>query len=38
VATATEGETAVIDEEGVPHSNQMLVDLAALDLRTYISS
>jgi transposase len=40
VATATDGETAVIDEVVADkgyHSNQVLVDLAALDLRTYIA-
>lgn len=39
-AVATEGETAVIDEVVADkgyHSNQVLVDLAALDLRTYIA-
>jgi transposase len=40
VAAVTEGETAVIDElvaDKGYHSNQVLVDLAALDLRTYIA-
>ena len=40
VAAVTEGETAVIDEVVADkgyHSNQTLVDLAALDLRTYIA-
>ena len=40
VAAATDGDTAVIDEVVADkgyHSNQVLVDLAALDLRTYIS-
>lgn len=40
VAAATDGETAVIDEivaDKGYHSNQVLVDLAALDLRTYIA-
>lgn len=40
VATVTDGETAVIDEVVTDkgyHSNQVLVDLAALDLRTYIA-
>ena len=40
VAAATAGETAVIDEvvgDKGYHSNQVLVDLAALDLRTYIA-
>jgi transposase len=40
VAAATAGETAVIDEVVADkgyHSNQVLVDLAALDLRTYIA-
>ncbi|MFN8065055.1 MAG: transposase [Burkholderiales bacterium] len=40
VATVTEGATAVIDEVVADkgyHSNQTLVDLAALDLRTYIA-
>jgi transposase len=40
VATTTDGETAVIDEVVADkgyHSNQVLVDLAALDLRTYIA-
>ena len=40
VATVTAGETAVIDEVVTDkgyHSNQVLVDLAALDLRTYIA-
>ena len=40
VAAATNGETAVIDEVVADkgyHSNQVLVDLAALDLRTYIA-
>jgi transposase len=39
-AAATDGETAVIDEVVADkgyHSNQVLVDLAALDLRTYIA-
>ena len=39
-AVATGGETAVIDEVVADkgyHSNQVLVDLAALDLRTYIA-
>ena len=38
--TATDGQTAVIDEVVADkgyHSNQVLVDLAALDLRTYIA-
>jgi transposase len=41
VAAVTEGETAVIDElvaDKGYHSNQVLVDLAALDLRTYIAA
>ena len=40
VADATNGQTAVIDEVVADkgyHSNQVLVDLAALDLRTYIA-
>jgi transposase len=40
VAAVTDGETAVIDEVVTDkgyHSNQVLVDLAALDLRTYIA-
>ncbi len=40
VAAATDGETAVIDEviaDKGYHSNQVLVDLTALDLRTYIA-
>jgi transposase len=40
VATATDDHTAVIDEVVADkgyHSNQVLVDLAALDLRTYIA-
>ena len=40
VAAVTDGETAVIDElvaDKGYHSNQVLVDLAALDLRTYIA-
>lgn len=40
VAAATTGQTAVIDEVVTDkgyHSNQVLVDLAALDLRTYIA-
>ena len=40
VAAATDGETAVIKEivtDKGYHSNQVLVDLAGLDLRTYIS-
>jgi transposase len=40
VATVTDDETAVIDEivaDKGYHSNQVLVDLAALDLRTYIA-
>ncbi len=40
VATVTDGETAVIEEVVADkgyHSNQVLVDLAALDLRTYIA-
>jgi transposase len=40
VAVATRGATAVIDEVVADkgyHSNQVLVDLAALDLRTYIA-
>ena len=39
-ATVTEGETAVIEEVVVDngyHSKQALVDLAALDLRSYIA-
>ena len=39
-AVATGGETGLIDEVVADkgyHSNQMLVDLAALDLRTYIA-
>ena len=40
VATVTDGQTSVIDavvaDKGY-HSNQVLVDLAALDLRTYIA-
>jgi transposase len=40
VAAATDGETSVIDEvvgDKGYHSNQVLVDLVALDLRTYIA-
>lgn len=40
VAAATDGETAVIEEVVADkgyHSNQVLVDLMALDLRTYIA-
>ena len=40
VAAATDGQTAVIEEVVADkgyHSNQVLVDLAALDLRTYIA-
>ena len=40
VAAATDDQTAVIDEVVADkgyHSNQVLVDLAALDLRTYIA-
>jgi transposase len=40
VAVVTDGETAVIEEVVTDkgyHSNQVLVDLAALDLRTYIA-
>jgi transposase len=40
VAAVAEGETAVIDEVVADkgyHSNQVLVDLATLDLRTYIA-
>ena len=40
VAVATDGATAVIDEVVADkgyHSNQVLTDLAALDLRTYIA-
>jgi transposase len=40
VATVTDDETAVIEEVVADkgyHSNQVLVDLAALDLRTYIA-
>ena len=40
VATVTDEHTAVIDEVVADkgyHSNQMLLDLAALDLRTYIA-
>ena len=40
VATATDGHTVVIDEVVADkgyHSNQVLVDLRALDLRTYIA-
>jgi len=40
VAAVTDGETAVIEEivtDKGYHSNQVLVDLAALDLRTYIA-
>ena len=40
VAVATDGHTAVIEEVVADkgyHSNQALVDLAALDLRTYIA-
>jgi transposase len=40
VAATTDGDTAVIDEVVADkgyHSNQVLVDLAALDLRTYIA-
>jgi len=39
-AATTDGDTAVIDEVVADkgyHSNQVLVDLAALDLRTYIA-
>jgi len=39
-AEVTDGETAVIDEVVADkgyHSNQVLVDLAALDLRTYVA-
>ena len=40
VAAVTDGETAVIDEvvaDKGHHSNRVLVDLASLDLRTYIA-
>jgi hypothetical protein len=40
VAAVTDGETAVIDQvvtDRGSHSNQVLVDLAALDLRTCIA-
>ncbi len=40
VAAVTDGQTAVIEEivtDKGYHSNQVLVDLAALDLRTYIA-
>jgi transposase len=40
VATATDGETRVLEEivaDKGYHSNQVLVDLAALDLRAYIA-
>ena len=40
VAATTDGDTALIDEVVADkgyHSNQVLVDLAALDLRTYIA-
>jgi len=40
VATVTDGHTAVIEEVVADkgyHSNQVLVDLAALDVRTYIA-
>ena len=40
VAAVTDGETAVIDEVVADkgyHSNRVLVDLASLDLRTYIA-
>jgi transposase len=40
VATVTDGHTAVIDEVVLDkgyHSNQVLLDLTALDLRTYIA-
>ena len=40
VAATTDGDTAVIDEVVADkgyHSNQVLVDLAVLDLRTYIA-
>ena len=40
VAAATDGETRVLEEVVADkgyHSNQVLVDLAALDLRTYIA-
>jgi transposase len=40
VAAVTDGQTAVIDEvvgDKGYHSNRVLVDLAALDLRTYIA-
>ncbi len=40
VATVTDGQTAVIDEVVADkgyHSNQVLVDLTALDVRTYIA-
>ena len=40
VATVTDGDTSVIDEVVADkgyHSNQVLVDLTALDLRTYIA-
>src|SRR6195256_3588834 len=40
VAAATDGQTTVIEEVVADkgyHSNQVLVDLAALDLRTYIA-
>ena len=41
VAVVTDGQTAVIDEVVADkgyHSNQVLVDLGALDLRTYIAA
>jgi transposase len=40
VAIATDGETAVVDEVVADkgyHSNEVLLDLASLDLRTYIA-
>jgi transposase len=40
VATVTDGHTAVVDEVVLDkgyHSNQVLVDLATLDVRTYIA-
>ena len=40
MAVATDGHTAIIDEVVADkgyHSNQTLVDLATLDLRTYIA-
>ena len=40
VATVTDGDTVVIEEivaDKGYHSNQVLVDLAALDLRTYVA-